>query len=136
MVLNQLFIINPSKKLIIKILGFYGLSGLNDKNEFTFIDMEHNKTLDKFNKNKEEISGYYLPCKKESTFKNLTNKKCITITRQFLKTIDYDIISKEKWIHSKKYLQYKLVSKKDKEKEQKEKEERKKKEKEIVVTFD
>ena len=46
------------------------------------------------------------------------------------------IISKEKWIHSKKYLQYKLVSKKDKEKEQKEKEERNKKEKEIVVTFD
>lgn len=139
MVVNQLFVIPPCKKLINKIISFYGLSNISDDKEFTILDMINNKTLEKFKTHKIEISNYYLPCKKEKIFKNLTNKKCITITRQLLKTINYDILSKEKWISNKKYLLYKIISKDEKEKikkEKVEKEENKKKNNQIIITFD
>lgn len=136
MVLNQLFVIKPTDKVIKKVLGFYGLVGLNDKNEFTSMDMDKMKTVEKFKININEIGGYYLPCKKNVLFKKLTNKKCITIARQFLKTVDHDIIGKEKWINNKKYIIYKVISKKEHDAIKKMKEEKKKKKKEIVITFD
>lgn len=138
MVVNQLFIIQPTKELINKILSFYGLTSLKDNSEFTLIDMINHNTLENFKKSKIEISNYYLPCKKDTIFKNLTNKKCITITRQFLKTVDYDIVSKEKWISNKKYLLYKIISKDEKEKlkEARKEKEKKKKNNEIIITFD
>ncbi len=64
MVLNQLFVIKPTDKVIKKVLGFYGLLGLNDRNEFTSMDMDKIKTIEKFTLNSKEIGGYYLPCKK------------------------------------------------------------------------
>ena len=38
---------------------------------------------------KEKLEIYYLPCKAKMYLKDLTEKKCITILRQFLKYIDY-----------------------------------------------
>ena len=133
--LNQLFVIEPTDKVINKILGFYGLLGLKDRTEFTFIDMDKNKTIDKFNINSKEIGGYFLPCKKP-VFKSLTNKKCITIARQFLKTTEHDIVGKEKWIYNKKCIIYKIITKEEHINIKKTKEEKKKKKKEIIVTFD
>lgn len=136
MVLNQLFVIKPSDKVIKKVLGFYGLSSLNDRTEFTLSDMDTLKTVENFKNNSKEISGYYLPCKKTTLFKKLTNKKCITITRQILRTVDHDVIGKEKWINSKKCIIYKVITKSDYETIKKEKEEKRRKKKEIIVTFD
>ena len=135
MVLNQLFVVKPTQEVILKIISFLGLENLEDRNEFTILNMNDNHTIQKYIKNNIEINGYYLPCKRKD-FNFLTNKKCITIARQFLKTIEYDIVSKEKYIKNKKYLQYKLISKKEKDENVKEKKEKERKDKEIIVTFD
>ena len=100
MVLNQLFVVKPTSEIILKIINFLGLENLEDRNEFTILDMNENTTIEKYTKNNIEINGYYLPCKRKD-FNFLTNKKCITIARQFLKTIQYDIISKEKYFGRK-----------------------------------
>lgn len=136
MVLNQLFVIQPTDRVIKKILSFYGLIDINDRKEFTSMDMDTMKTMDKFKLNSKEIEGYYLPCKKTNLFKKFTNKKCITIGRQFLKTVEHDIIGKEKWIANKKYIIYKVITKKEHDAIKKQKEEKRKKKKEIVITFD
>lgn len=135
MVLNQLFVVKPTPEIIFKIINFLGLENLDDRNEFTILNMNENETVQKYIKNNIEINGYYLPCKRKD-FNSLTNKKCITIARQFLKTIQYDIVSKEKYINNKKYLQYKLISKEEKEENIREKKEKEKKDKEIIITFD
>lgn len=135
MVLNQLFVVKPTPEIIFKIIHFLGLENLDDRNQFTILNMNENETVKKYFKNNIEINGYYLPCKRKD-FKSLTNKNCITIARQFLKTIQYDIVSKEKYINNKKYLQYKLISKQEKEDNIREKKEKEKRDKEIIITFD
>lgn len=135
MVLNQLFVVKPTPEIIFKIINFLGLENLDDRNEFTILNMNENETVKKYFQNNIEINGYYLPCKRKD-FKSLTNKNCITIARQFLKTIQYDIVSKEKYINNKKYLQYKLISKQEKEDNIREKKEKEKRDKEIIITFD
>jgi hypothetical protein len=137
MVFNQLFITKPSVEDINKIIKLLGLNDINDSNEFTILDMEKNKTLQKFINNEKIFKMYYMPCKRKIFYEKLTNKKCITICRQFLKTIDKDIITREKYIKGTKYLIYKIISKDDKEKINREKKENSiNSPKEIVLTFD
>jgi hypothetical protein len=46
--------------------------------------------------------------------KNITHKEIITIFRQILKTHNYDLYSREKFIKGTKYLVYKIITKNDK----------------------
>lgn len=136
MVLNQLFITKPNEDIINKLVHNLGLDDLNDNREFTVIDMEKCNIVDNFNNMKKDLSFYYLPCKNKIYLDKLTYKKCITISRQFLKTINYDITTREKFINSKKYLLYKLTTKQNKLNKLKEKEQKKKLNNQIVITFD
>jgi len=135
MVVNQLFIIKPTQDLILKIINTLGIKDLKDNHEFSLLDMNKIDTVKKIKELETEIKKYYLPCKQKIYLENWNYKTCITIARQFLKTIDYDINSREKFINNKKYLLYKLITRQEKEQE-KIKREKKTKKKEVIITFD
>ena len=135
MVVNQLFIIKPSQELILKILTTFGIKDLKDNHEFSLLDMNTIDTVKKLKELEPEIQKYYLPCKQKIYLNNWNYKTCITIARQFLKTIDYDIHSREKFIKNKKYLLYKLITRQEKEQERIKKSKRTKK-REVIITFD
>ena len=61
---NQLFLVKPSMEIIIKLINCFELEDLNDKTEFTHLDMDRNNTLCKIRELEEELAKYYLPCKK------------------------------------------------------------------------
>jgi hypothetical protein len=114
--INQLFLIKPPQNYTIKIIKLLGFTSLKDKKEITIQSMVNSNTLIKMEKQIDKLKEYYLPCKHKLFLENLNLKKCITIARQLLKVYDYDIISTEKTIQTKKILYYKLIKKNDKEK--------------------
>ena len=135
MIINQLFIKTPPIDLINRIIKSFGLNDINDPREFSKIDMDKNKTLEYFHTLEKELGEYYIPCKRKEyidNIKNILNKEAITIFRQLLKTYNYDLYSKERFIKGTKYLVYKIVTKIDKNKNTK----KKKVVKEIVIVFD
>jgi hypothetical protein len=117
MIINQLFISKPPIELLYSLINGFGLKKFNDKKEFCYLDMDRLDTLEVFHNLESELSKYYLPCKKKIYFndiKNITNKEAITILKQLLKTHDYDLNSREKFIKGTKYSIYKIITKQDK----------------------
>ena len=134
MIINQLFISKPPIELLHSLILGFGLKKFNDKKEFCYLDMDRLNTLEVFHNLETELSKYYLPCKKKIYFndiKNITNKEAITILKQLLKTHDYDLNSREKFIKGTKYSIYKIITKQDKMFNL-----HKKKNKEITIIFD
>lgn len=129
---NQLFIKKPTSEILTKILNAIGLKDINDETEFSKFDFERNNAIQLFNNIKDEVASFYLPCKKPIYFKNITSRTLITITRQFLKIFNYTLDSKEKYINSKKYIIYKIITQ-ERRQEKKDNLETKGK---IVVNFD
>lgn len=108
MTINQLFNQMPSKDLIENIIKSFGLQGFNDNNYFSKIDTSQeqiNLIIDKIN----ELTIYYLPCKRKIYFDELNYKKCITIMRQCLKLFNYKIKSKEKYFKGQKKIIYQII---------------------------
>ena len=66
-------------------------------------------SLDEISKKIEELNEYYLPCKSKIYLKNLTEKKCITVLRQFIKYHNYKCIAMEKSVKGKKQTTYCLM---------------------------
>ena len=94
---NQLFRRNPDRYIINDLMMVFNIKSLDDKNfHFTKEDLENLNIVDKINEIKEKLEIYYLPCKAKMYLVDLTEKKCITILRQFLKYIDYNLKMKEK----------------------------------------
>ena len=91
---------------------------------------KNNETTDKLSQIQEKLESYYIPCKAKYS-KDLTEKKCITLLRQFIKVHGYTLISKERYINRKKVYVYRLI--KEDEKEVKPK---KPKSKNIVISFE
>ena len=110
---NQLFRRNPDRYIIDNLMMVFNINSLDDKNfHFTKEDLENLNIVDKINEIKEKLEIYYLPCKAKVYLKDLNEKKCITILRQFLKHIDYNLKLKEKYIKGvKNYLYYIYASK-------------------------
>jgi len=138
MIINQLFIHKPSNELLTKIIKAFGLNDINDKREFTQIDMDTNNTLEKFHALEKELGDCYIPCKRKEYIDNIKNiiyKEAVTIFRQILKAHNYDLYSKERFIKGTKYLVYKIVTKQEKTIFNKTKKYHPKK-KEFVIVFD
>ena len=138
MIINQLFIHKPSNELLTKIIKAFGLNDINDKREFTQIDMDKHNTLEKFHTLEKELGDCYIPCKRKEYIDNIKNiiyKEAVTIFRQILKAHNYDLYSKEKFIKGTKYLVYKIVTKQEKTILNKTKKYHPKK-KEFVIVFD
>lgn len=105
---NQLFKKIPPIDLFERLVKIYGLTDINDCRKFTKDHLTKNKTLEKIEGFREELEEYYLPCKMTKYLLDLDEKKLITILRQIAKVFDYHIISNEKYLNSKKVLQYSL----------------------------
>jgi len=104
---NQLFRRNPDRYIINDLMEIFNIHSLDDKNfYFTIQDLINNKVIEKINDMTDKLMIYYLPCKATIYLKDINAKKCVTILRQFLKHIDYNLDPKEKYINSKKHYLY------------------------------
>ena len=113
--INQLFLKKPPQQIASRLLKHLGITSYRDKKEITIETMTKNKTLDKISQEIPILREYYLPCKAKLFLENLNLKKCITITRQILKLYEYDILSIERSVNTKKTLFYHLAKKGEKE---------------------
>ncbi len=105
---NQLFKINPDIHIVNDLLSAFGLEDLEDTRYFTREYLKENETVDKVIEIKERLSEYYLPCKKKS-LDNLTEKRIITILRQFIKSFGYKCIGTEQSVKGTKTMKYQLI---------------------------
>jgi hypothetical protein len=106
---NQLFKVSPNIEITEKILENFGIKGLDDNHSFTRDNLYDLNTVENINHMYGDIIRYYIPCKGKKYLVELTEKKCITILRQFLKIQNYTLMSKEKYINSKKILFYQVI---------------------------
>ncbi len=119
MVFNQLFVEKPSMEIVNKIIKIFGLNDINDSKEFSFIDMDKYNTLANLRGIENELKECYLPCKQKIYLNEINYKSAITIFRQFLKSQNYDLKAREKYINTKKCLKYKIITKEEKRKDKK-----------------
>jgi hypothetical protein len=104
---NQLFRRNPDRYIINDLMIAFKIKSLDDEDfYFTKHDLINLNIVNKINNIKEKLEIYYLPCKAKIYLENINEKKCITILRQFLKYIDYNLKLKEKYIKGKKNYLY------------------------------
>jgi len=107
---QQLFLVRPPIKLIIKCVQFLGFSGLQDKHGITRFDMELHNIPALFKDIDDELAQIYKPNKYTLFCTNMNVKSCITITRQLLKTINYELVGKEIMLNNKKNVSYKIMT--------------------------
>jgi len=105
---DQLFKKNPSNDLFNKVLKAFGLSSVDDSRSFSRKDLAYIKTVAHINAIKPELEECYLPCKSRTYLNSLTEKNVITILRQILKTRNYTITSREKYMKGCKFIIYNL----------------------------
>ena len=105
---NQLFKIKPDTYIINLLLDAFGLDDLEDTRFFTKQNMIECETLDKMIELREELAAYYIPCKRVY-LNSLTDKKCITIFRQFIRSYNYKCMGIERSIKGKKQMTYRLL---------------------------
>ena len=108
---NQLFRRNPDRYIISDLLKIFNIDSLDDPDfYFTKQDLLNHDIIDKMNKFKNRLEVYYIPCKAKLYLEDINEKKCITILRQFLKYIEYNLKLKEKYINGVKNYLYFIVS--------------------------
>ena len=107
---NQLFRRNPDRYIISDLLKIFDIESLDDPNfYFTKQDLLNLDIIDAMNKLKNRLEVYYIPCKSKIYLNYIDEKKCITILRQFLKYMDYNLKLKEKYVNGVKNYQYFIV---------------------------
>tara|TARA_B100001057_G_C22222215_1_gene708692 strand:+ start:112 stop:504 length:393 start_codon:yes stop_codon:yes gene_type:complete len=106
--LNQLFSKKPDKEIMNKILRCFSLDSLDDKKFFTKKYLADINTVHNIKKIIDDLSKYYIPCKRKTYLENINEKKAITILRQFIRVFDYFLFSKEKYINGEKYIIYQV----------------------------
>ena len=112
---NQLFRRNPDRYIINDLLKIFNIESLDDDNfYFTKQDLLNTNVIDNMNKLKNKLEVYYIPCKSKVYLEDIDEKKCITILRQFLKYMNYNLKLKEKYINGKKNYQYFIICNKKK----------------------
>jgi hypothetical protein len=112
---NQLFRRNPDRYIISDLLKIFNIESLDDTNfYFTKLDLLNLDIIDNMNKLKNRLEVYYIPCKSKVYLNDIDEKKCITILRQFLKYMDYNLKLKEKYVNGVKNYQYFIVCNKKK----------------------
>jgi len=109
MVKNQLFRVLPDIEIINSLLEIFGLDTLKDTKFFTKGSLKENEIVSRLTGMRSELEKYYLPCKAKNYTTNITEKRSITILRQFIKVHGYTLISKEKYIDGNKTSVYRLI---------------------------
>ena len=112
---NQLFRRNPDRYIISDILKIFNIESLDDENfYFTKSDLLNSDIIDNITKIKHKLEVYYIPCKAKVYLENIDINKSITILRQFLKYLEYNLKLKEKYVNGIKNYQYFIVCNKKK----------------------
>ena len=108
---NQLFHTKPSNELIFTCIQALGFSDINDHSVIPRSNMETSGTVCKFTTLLPRLIEIYIPCKFDLFCnKSLDINSCITITRQLLKSIDYDLVSRECTINGQRMQKYELMT--------------------------
>ena len=105
---NQLFRKIPDKILFDKLLEAFNLKSIDDIKLFSKLDLLNHNSVNKMNNLKVILQEYYLPCKARTYLSALNEKNVITILRQILKTRNYTISSREKYMKGCKFIIYNL----------------------------
>ncbi len=103
---SQLFTSQPDTELIIKCINVFGWTSLDDNRYIFRNDLNNAAIITQHRQLLPELIKYYFPCKFNKYLTTLTVKTCITITRQLLRTIGYNIEGSEKVIKAKKDMVY------------------------------
>ncbi len=106
---NQLFKITPDSYIVNALLAAFGLESLEDSRYFTKNNMYESDTLERVIELQDELREYYLPCKARIYLESLTDKKCVTILRQFIKPFHYKCMGLEKSLKGHKQMTYRLL---------------------------
>lgn len=106
--INQLFIDRPPESIILTCVELLGWTSLTDKRIVMRSDLDNLQVANKFVNIINELRKYYLPCKQDKYLSNISIKSVITVVRQLLKIIGYNIRGIEKVIDNKKEMIYKL----------------------------
>lgn len=104
---SQLFKVKPTQDVIIKLINAIGFTSLDDVSELNFNINKEDK-IQKYKELESELSVFYINCKINNYLYKYEIKNIVTVVRQFLKTIQYNLVSKEKSQNKNKYLVYYL----------------------------
>lgn len=106
---DQIFRKHPTDEIVNKILNAFGLQDIDDQKTFSRNDLRAIKTVDKLTFIKPELELFYIPCKARTYLSYIDEKTAITILRQFVKTRNRMIESREKYMKGSKFLIYYIV---------------------------
>jgi hypothetical protein len=106
---DQIFRKVPSDEVLEKILNAFGLKDIDDQKTFSRNDLKTIRTVEKLNAIKPELEVFYIPCKARTYLSYIDEKTAITILRQFVKTRNRMIESREKYMKGYKFLIYYIV---------------------------
>jgi len=106
---NQLFKVIPDHQIVTPLLHAFGLENLEDTRYFTYHNMDDTQTSTQIEALRDDLLKYYIPCKGKVYATTFTNKKCITILRQFVKPLNYKCLGIEKSIGGRKQMTYRLI---------------------------
>ena len=106
---NQLFKIIPDLTILQDLLDIFSLESLEDTTFFTKQSLKDSNGVEKMEELSIKLKDYYIPCKSRVYLENIDENKCITILRQFLKTQDYTLVTKDRSIKGKKMKIYRLI---------------------------
>ena len=106
----QVFKESPDIDILNKLLKTIGIDTFKEEYCFRKKDFEKWDTISKMLCLKGELNKFYFPCKSKIYLENIDEQKVVTILRQFLKALNYNLLSKEKYSHGEKYISYTLTS--------------------------
>lgn len=108
MAINQLFLKEPSKEILLEIFNYLGYESFNDKKSFSQKTITN--VYDKIIPLLYNLKKYYIPCKANIYFNTLNSKKILTILKQCLKIHNFKLVSKEVYFkeNKHKYLYYNI----------------------------
>jgi len=108
---SQLFHTKPSVELILTCTQCLGFRDLNDHTAIPRVTMETAGAVNRFTNLLPRLLEIYIPCKFELFCRRSLNiNSCITITRQLLKTVGYDLVGRECVVNGIRMQKYELMT--------------------------
>lgn len=105
---SQLFRKKPTPEFVAKVAALYNIKEFKESQKFTLSNLETLETVEKLNEIIPELRDHYINCKAKKYLENLDPKRAVTVLRQLLKSIEYNLVSKEKYANGRKFLEYRV----------------------------
>lgn len=112
MTIHQLFAKKPTDDVIKDILVITKFGSLHNPKEVTKNDLETAEVIKLYDHFKPNLKPFYITCKYKKHVETATTyKNIITVLRQLVRTRQFKIISKQKYVDGKRIYVYNLISK-------------------------